>query len=165
MKRHHIQVILLYLLLAFTAVPVTFAQSTSDLEFGDILNALGPRTGEDLIFDILLYIIFFLTFINMFLIPDKQMFVTILNFTVMGFAIVSKLLIGDGLPLEATDLPVLVLNVGMFTIPLVIAGMLRSVKGKPSRAMLPAILTGLIGGGYFFLFWFLKQRDGVMPTL
>ncbi len=159
MKRKHLLLFFLYVFVIFVNVPVTYAQNTTDLNLNDVLSALGPRSGQDLLWDIMLYLIFFLGVVNMLLIPDKQLFPAMLNFTVMGLAIVSKLLVGTGRTIEPTDFPVLVFNAGMFVLPLTIAGMVRSVKGKPSKAIGPAILMGLLGGGYFFLYWALEQRN------
>lgn len=163
MKRKHLLLFVLFVFFLFVNVPALVAQSTTDLEFSDILDALGPRSGQDLLWDIMLYLIFFLGVINMMLIPDKQMLPSLLNFTVMGLAIVSKLLVGSGRTIEPTDFPVLVFNAGMFVLPLVIAGMVRSVKGKPSKAIFPAMIMALLGGGYFFLYWALEQKDYEAP--
>ncbi|HEX2621877.1 MAG TPA: hypothetical protein VHL11_17090, partial [Phototrophicaceae bacterium] len=72
---------------------------------------------------------------------------------VIGMVVIAKLEIFD--PLE---LGTLALNVGIFVIPLIVAGMLRG-RGKTPKALMPAILTGMLGGGYFFLFWALVQRN------
>ncbi|PJF21818.1 MAG: hypothetical protein CUN56_09160 [Phototrophicales bacterium] len=91
-----------------------------------------------------------------------------LNFTVIGLTVASKLLIdvvNDGgyfnpsAILEPTDFAVLPMNVGIFVLPLIMAGMLRSVKGKPTKAIYPSMLMGLLGGAYFFLFWSIEQND------
>lgn len=167
MRRNRlILVIVLGLVALGTASPV-LAQSVEDINFQDILNALAPRGGQAIMFDILLYMIFFLGLVNNFMIPDKQILPAMLNFGVIGLAIVSKLLVevqNDGgavnpsAILEPGDLPVLIINVGIFVLPLLIAGSLRAVKGKRSNALFPAIVMGLLGGAYFFLFWALEQR-------
>lgn len=171
MTRKHAIVLLLFVVLMLFWVPVTGAQqSLEDLDPQEIIDLLGPRTGDDLIFDILLYLIFFMSIISMFLIPEKQLMATMLNFTVILLAVLSKILVGENAPyiLEPTDLPVLPINAGMFVIPLMIAGMVRQRRGSPP-AMATGIITGLLGGTYFFLFWALKQRDyvsdEVMQTL
>lgn len=163
------KLILVVLAMAFFFVmPVAAQTSSSDINFQDILDSLGPRTGTALLFDILLYSIFFLGFINMMLIPDKQLFPSMLNFTILGLAIASKLLIevksddpafNPSAIMDATDFAVLPINVGMFVLPFIIAGMLRSVKGKPTKAVYPALLMGLLGGVYFFFFWSMEQND------
>lgn len=163
MQRHYLVLatfIALILVFSLGAVTPVQAQSTADLDLNDIIQALGPRSGQELLWDVLLYGIFLLGLINVMLIPDKQLFASMLNLLVMGLAVVSKLLVGttSSAILAPTDLPVLVLNVGMFTIPLIVAGMLRPVKGKRSKAMIPAILMGILGGVYFFMYWAVEQR-------
>lgn len=144
----------LLLMLSFTSV-----LHAQDLQVDpqQLLALLGPRSGNELIFDIMLYITFAIGFITMVLVPDKQLLPSLIMIAVLGLVIVAKL---DYLTLlEPTDLPVLAINVGIFVFPLIVAGMVRSRKGTP-RAMWPAVLTGLAGGGYFFLFWALAQRGG-----
>ncbi|GAB4508396.1 MAG: hypothetical protein OHK0046_00650 [Anaerolineae bacterium] len=160
MPRKHYYVILLYFLLALVVVPAAYAQSTTDLRFEDILDALAPREGTALLWDLLLYAIFFLGLVNSLLIPDKQLLPSLLNFGVIGLAVVSKLLVGDGRTIEPTDFAVLILNTGMFVLPLMIAGMVRSFsrRSQAPRALMPSIFMGLLGGVYFFLFWAVEQR-------
>ncbi len=159
MTRKHALVLILFVVLALFWAPAVGAQSIDDLDADEILELLGPRDGEDLLFDILLYLIFFMSILSMFLIPDKQLMATMLNFVVILFAVLSKILVGDVAPyvIAPTDLPVLPINAGMFVIPLIIAGMVRQRRGNPP-AMITGIITGLLGGVYFFLFWALKQR-------
>ena len=167
MRRNRVLILMLFALMVMGYANPAYAQSTNDVNFKDILTALGPRSGQDLLFDILLYTIFFIGLVNSFLIPDKQLMASLLNFLVMGIAVVSKLLIGyppDDPLLTPTDSPVLILNVAVFVIPLIIAGSLRSYKGKRTKAMMPAIFQGLIGGTYFFLFWALLQRNSSDTT-
>jgi hypothetical protein len=156
--------LLLFIILSFTVVPTAYAQQQFDITFQDVINALGPRSGQGLLWDIFLYAIFFLGLITMLLIPDKQLLASLLNIGVVALAVISKLLVGypPGNPfISATDFPVLIFNAGMFVIPFIVAGLQRAVKGKPSKATIPAILMGLLGGGYFFLFWALEQRGAV----
>lgn len=157
MKSKHLFIVLLLLLISLIAVPTASAQE--DLDFQDIVDALGPRDGNELIFDLLLYAIFFMGMLNMFLIPEKQLFPAILNFIVIGLAVVSKLLVGDepNSTIKPDDFATLIFNSGMFVLPLVTAGMVRSRFGTP-KAMITCAITGLIGGGYFFVFWSLAQR-------
>lgn len=145
-------VALLMVFLLMSVIPVAFAQQRT-VDTDQIIAALGPRSSfPGILFDIMLYGIFFIGFITMMLVPDKQIFPSILMVLVLGLAIFSKLEIFD-----PDELPTFALNVGMFVIPLIVAGMLRG-RGKTPKALAPAILTGLIGGGYFFLFWALEQR-------
>jgi hypothetical protein len=177
--------ILLFGLLLLFLVPAAHAQQ--DLDVQDILGLLGPRTGnlpntsipyEDhvLFLDLLLYAVFFFALINMFLIPDKQLLASMLNFLVIGLIVVSKLVItpcperlGKENPacfvtdyqLSSVHIVVLPINAGIFVIPLTIAGMVRKTSkyAGPPPAMYTGALAGLLGGGYFFLFWALEQRN------
>lgn len=162
MTRKHAVILILFVVLALFWVPMAGAQTVEDLDAQEIIDLLGPRSGEDLLFDILLYLIFFMSVISMFLIPDKQLMATMLNFVVILCAVLSKVLVGENAPyiLAPTDLPVLPINAAMFVIPLIIAGMVRQRRGSPP-AMITGIITGLLGGTYFFLFWALKQRGFV----
>lgn len=161
--------VLLAIVLMLLAAPVMAqTRDVSNIQFEDVLEALKPRKSTALLFDILLYLIFFIGFINQFMIPDKQIAITIMNFMVLGFAIAAKLLIDvqkDGgvyypsAMFEPGDFPVFIMNVGMLVLPLLMAGGLRSVKGKPSRAIYTSIIMALLGGAYFFLFWATEQRQ------
>lgn len=143
-------------LLALFAVPAAYAQTLEEIDFNALLARLGPRSGSDLIFDILLYGIFFLALITMFLVPDKQLLPTLLSVLVMFFAVLAKVEL-----FEPTAFPIFVINVGMWVIPWVTAGMVRPASrrysNKTPRALMPAIITGFLGAGYFFLFWAQKQ--------
>ncbi len=171
-NRNRILWIGLVLVSALFMVSPAFAQDGgTSIRFEDIGQLLGPRQGQDLLFDIMLYLIFFLGLINSLLIPDKQLFQTMLNVSVVAVAILSKLLVGGVLydPFDSSvgllrtfppcDFPVLIMNVWMFVIPLIVAGMLRAVKGKKTNAVPISIIMGLLGGAYFFLFWATKQQQ------
>jgi hypothetical protein len=169
-KRIMLAGILFFLLMA--VVPVALAQDLQNIELADILDALGPRQGDQLIEDILLYAIFIVGLVAAVLVPDKQMFVQMIMFLVVLCALVAKLLVGRHASAiwDACDIPVLGINVTMFVGPMISAGMLRSVKGKRSSAVVPAIFTGLLGGGYFFLYWLFEQKDAgctgqAIPTI
>jgi hypothetical protein len=160
MTRNRILIILLMALMTMAVVPAVHAQSVSDIDFDEMLDRLKPGTkGEDPIFGILLYGIFIIGVINMALIPDKQMLASMLNVTVLALALIFKLLVGDkavyqSALLEPTDFVTFFLAVGLFVIPFIMAGMLRSHKGKSSKAILPAIFQGLIGLAYSALMFF-----------
>ena len=47
----------------------------------------------------------------------------------------------------------LVMHVGVFVIPLIVAGMTKMKKSRPL-----AVVTGILGGVFFFAFWFAAQR-------
>ena len=171
MTRNRILLILLVMFALMAIIPAAQAQER-DINFKDILKGLGPRDGDTqygipwLLFDILLYIIFFIGLVNMGIIPDKQLFASLLNFGVLGMAVVSKLLVNypkNDPIIREDDLATLVLNAGMFVVPLIIAGMVRSVKGKPSKAIYTSAFMGLLGGAYFFLYWVGAQNDRQAP--
>lgn len=169
---------LLLLFVSLLLAPVAQAQS-SDVDFQQILRSLGPRTeGYDsayILLDILLYSVFFLSMVNMFVIPDKQLSVSLLNFAVILLTVFSKVGIASafGSPgvvhpnaiMSMCALPVLAINASIFVLPLIIAGMSRRVSkfaGTPPSMFLGG-LTGLIGGAHFFLAWFTIISD--CPTI
>ena len=163
LSRNSLYIIYLFCLALLFIVPNALAQS-GDLEFGDILDALGPRDGDELLWDILLYLIFFTSIVTMFLVPDKQLSASLLNFTVIFLAVISKLLVSTApdAAISPCDLPVLGINAGMFALPLIMAGMVRNANSKKvgsPAAMMTGIATGFMGGAYFFLFWAMAQQD------
>lgn len=139
---------------------------TAGLTLQDIIDKLAPRPGfPGLFYDILLYIIFFAALITMFMQSDKQLITTLLMAAVAAMAVIAKLNV-----FAATDilggriqgtrggilLPiVLLINAGMFVLPLIVAGITQAKKSRPS-----AVLGGIIGGLYFFAFWYISQRGG-----
>ena len=146
--------LVLLLLLMLSIAPVTSAQDVKiDIPFSEIPKRLGPRQGQELLWDILLYLIFLSAAVTSLLIPDKQLLATLVITTVMGMAVVAKLYI-----FPPGHFVTLVLNVGMFVLPLIVAGMVRARRGTP-KSMIPAALTGILGGFYFFLFWAMEQRS------
>lgn len=157
---------LLFVSILFWVLPAPIMAQTPDLSFDDVVSAIKPRDGRGIIYDILLYIIFILAFINQFLIPDKQLPMTILNFSTLGAALIIKLLVMiPSVPctwVDATfqpdDYATFFINIWLVVAPLLVAGGLRNVKGKPSKAVGPAILMFICAGIYFFAFWFTEQR-------
>lgn len=133
-------------------VSVVYAQAAPDIDFQEIISNLGPRTGDLLILDILLYLIFGMGLITMLLVPDKQQVPSLIMLAVLGVAVIGKVEI-----FGPREFAIFVINVVMFVGPFMVAGMVRE-RGRRPRALLPAILTGLLGGGYFFLFWALRQQ-------
>ena len=131
-----------------------------NINFQQIIDLLMP-TSQTMLFDIMLYIIFFLTLIALFLVPNKNMVPTLLIAASMLFAIVAKLslgaIYGPGDPIfQRTDFGMLVINAGMFTFPLVAVGLTRTRKSAKSTP--PAVLAALVAGAYFALFWLIHQR-------
>jgi hypothetical protein len=161
MRRKHFGLIVLFVLLIMILVPVAHARQPTQLpSFQEILAELGPKPekfgGLGLLFDIMLYVIFLLGLVTMALIPDKQLLATLLMVAVVGMAVISKI----GVPriFDQCSFVPLVLNAGMFTLPLIVAGMVRQRGGTP-KALAPSALMGLLGGAYFFLFWAAVQSN------
>jgi peptidoglycan/LPS O-acetylase OafA/YrhL len=118
------------------------------LTFQDILNKLAPRGGIEFLYDIFLYLMFFLAVITMFMQSDKQMFPTILMAAVAAMAVIAKLNV-----LKPKEFGSLIINIGMGVLPLIVAGITQAKKSQG-----PAIIGGLIGCVYFMLFWLISQR-------
>ncbi len=116
----------------------------------DILARLAPRSGIGLLYDILLYIVFILALIVMFMQSDKQLVPTMISGLVGALAVIAKLNVFDPLAFGA-----LVINAGIFVLPLIVAGITKAKNSQPL-----AIIGGVLGGVYFFLFWFISQRGG-----
>jgi hypothetical protein len=130
-----------------------------DLDFNQILFLIGPTSG-DLIWNILIYIIFFLALFTLFAIPDKNLISTLLMAGVLMALVVTKLNISIRPPARPIfpprDFIQFTLNAVVFIFPLLVAGLIRARK---KGAVLPlSIVTGLFGGIFFFLFWFFVQR-------
>ena len=162
--------LLIVVSMVFMVSPAMAQGTGTSIELSDIGRLLSPRQGTYLLFDILLYLIFFFGMVNTLLIPDKQLFQSLINISVIGCAILSKLLVGGILysnideygnffTFPPCDFPVLIINVWMFVAPMLVAGLLRAVKGKRTKALEVSILMGLLGGAYFFLFWATQQQN------
>ena len=127
------------------------------VDIQEILKLLAVG-GPNLIWNIMLYIIFFLALITLFLIPDKNMGPTLLTATVLLLAIVAKVSLASSDPiLNKKEFGMMIINIGMGVLPFIVAGMVRSRK-RPTKAPIPAILGGIIGMVYFFMFWFTQQQ-------
>jgi len=132
-----------------------------DFDLQQVLFLLGPNSGE-MIWNILLYIIFFLALITMFNIPDKNLLPTLLMAGTLLLTVISKLNISITPRRDAIfppeDFIQFTVNVAIFIFPLLTAGMIRAKK--KGKVVGPAIVTALFGGAYFFIFWFFVQRGG-----
>jgi hypothetical protein len=118
------------------------------LTVSQILDKLGPNSPPGLVWNIILYVIFVLAVITMFMQSDKQSVTTIMMGAVGAMAAIAKLgLFAPG------NIGSLVINAGMFVLPLIVAGI-----AKAKKSVGPAIATGVLSGIYFFGFWFFTQR-------
>src|SRR5574341_684100 len=123
------------------------AQS-SQLNVQDIIQRLGPNSQPGLVWNIFLYLIFFIGLATMFMQSDKQLLTTLMMAAVAFSAVLDKLQVLRNQPiLGQRDFGTLLLHILMFTFPLIVGGL---AKAKKSRG--PAILTGILGGIYFFAF-------------
>lgn len=159
-RRFLLALALLLFLIAFVPQPQVMAQDFNNIDFQrDILWRLDPRpTFPAIMYDFLLYFIFILAFITLFLVPDKQFYVSILVIGVLLCAFIAKLEYLGANPRDTeSGLLTFVLNVYMFVIPMIVAGLVRGKPGKPPRAIPPSIATGLFGGVHFFAFWLFSQ--------
>ena len=138
-----------------------------NIDFKGILTLLGPGTGQDIIWSILLYIIFFFALITLFRVPDKNMIPTLLMGTVLLFTIVAKLSISansvrGGRPIiHNKDFGMYAINIAIGVLPLIAVGMTRvtsRVNRRSNPAAATAIITSLVGIVYFFGFWLAVQQ-------
>jgi hypothetical protein len=140
-----------------------------DLNFQDVLKLLAPGTGQNLIWSIMLYILFFLALLTLFKVPDKNMVPTLIMGTVLLFIIVAKLSISanavrGGRPIiNNKDFGMYIINIAIGVLPLIAIGMTRvtsRVNRRSNPATGPAILTAVVGIVYFFGFWLAVQQMG-----
>lgn len=127
------------------------------VNFDGILEALNPLAGDTItvILNILLYLVFILSLIAFFMQDEKQIEATILVGLTMAAAVIGKLSTATANNidmLEPTHLTMLIVNAGIFVIPLIVTGMSKAKKSKPLT-----IIAGVIGGFYFFMYWFFLQ--------
>ncbi len=118
------------------------------LDINDIIRALGPRSGIDLLYDIMLYLMFFLDLILMFMQGDKELITTVFAGSAAALAVVAKLNI-----FPPKNFGSLVLNAGLLILPLLVTGISKQDKSRPV-----GVIVSIISGLHFFLFWFMEQR-------
>jgi hypothetical protein len=123
----------------------------------EILKLLGPNTG-DILWNLLLYIIFILALITLFTMPDKNMLPSLLMGGVLIAAVIAKLSTSSTQPiLRPREFGMFLINIVMFVFPLLVAGIVRA--RKKGRTVTLSIITGVFGGMYFFFYWFLEQAN------
>lgn len=115
-----------------------------------VLAHLAPRGGVNLIYDIVLYIIFILDLILMFGQSDKETLTTIMAGGAAALAVVAKLDF-----FQPKSFGSFIVNTGMFVLPLLVVGMSR--KGKKVQPV--GVISAVFAGLYFFAFWFFSQRS------
>lgn len=118
------------------------------LDLQEIIRLLSPRSGTELLWDIMLYIIFFCALITMFMQSDKTLLPTLMMGAVALIAVISKL----GL-IPARNILTLVLNAVMAIFPLMVAAFTKAPKSRPT-----AILASLFGFVYTITFLLFAQQ-------
>jgi threonine/homoserine/homoserine lactone efflux protein len=131
------------------------------IELRDIGTLLGFGSGTDIIWNIGLYIIFFLSLFAMFRMPDKNMVPTLLIGAVLALVVIAKIslnarYIGERPVLTNREFGMFVLNAGMAVFPLIAAGMVRAKKKGPVIGA--SVLTGIFALVYLLLFGIIEQR-------
>jgi hypothetical protein len=127
----------------------------------DIATLLGFGQGSDIIWNFMLYFIFFLSMFTLFRMPDKNMVPTLLVAAVLACVVIAKLsinaeYIGEDPVLTKTEFGMFVINAAMIVFPFVAAGMVRAKK--KGVVVGPALFTGIIAIVYFFMFGIIEQR-------
>lgn len=126
------------------------------LTFQSILELLGPGKGY-ILWNILLYLIFFLSLLTVLTMPDKNLLPTLIMVGVVMATVIAKLSISSVPPLlRKNEFGMFMLNVSIFVLPLLTAGIVRA--RKKGRTVILCIITGSLGGMYFFFFWAMEQR-------
>ena len=120
-----------------------------NLTLQQILAQLAPRSGVNLIYDIILYIIFVLDLILMFGQSDKQTITTIMAGGAAALAVIAKLDV-----FAPREFGSLIVNSGMFILPLLVVGISKAKKVQPL-----GVISGVLSAIYFFAFWFFSQRS------
>jgi hypothetical protein len=124
--------------------------------FQQILELLGPNRGF-ILWNILLYLIFFLSLLTVLTMPDKNLLPTLIMVGVVMLTVIAKLSISAVPPLlRKNEFGMFMINVGIFVLPLLTAGIVRA--RKKGRTVILCIVAGILGGMYFFFFWALEQR-------
>jgi hypothetical protein len=115
----------------------------------EVLSHLAPRSGVNLIYDIVLYIVFVLDLILMFGQSDKQTITTVMAGGAAALAVIAKLDV-----FRPREFGSLIVNAGMFVLPLLVVGISKAKKVQP-LGVISAVFSAL----YFFAFWFFSQRS------
>lgn len=136
-----------------------------ELSLENILFIIGPSSGNPL-WNILLYIIFFLALITLFSLPDKNLTATLLMAAVLICAAVAKISLSSPDPiLSKREFGMLAINALMFTFPFITMGVTRKARiTKAPKSTIPALFCGLMAGVYFFGYWFVEQRPYGLVT-
>ncbi|MDZ4764819.1 MAG: hypothetical protein SGI73_09730 [Chloroflexota bacterium] len=121
---------------------------------------LGFGQGTDVIWNVLLYMIFALSLFTLFRMPDKNMGSTLLIAAVLFCVVIAKLsinasYIGEKPVLTKTEFGMFVVNSAMIVFPFIAAGLVRAKK--KGVVIGPAVFTGIIAMVYFLMFGIIEQ--------
>ncbi len=120
------------------------------------------------IWDLFIYIIFFMSLIMMMLIPDKNLQPTLLMSAVLLFTVIDK--VRPETPSNVFFVPgfddrgfgTFMIHIGMFVFPLIAGALVRGRTDKDKRALPLGILTGIIAGVYTLLFVLENNGIGIL---
>ena len=115
-----------------------------------VLSHLAPRSGINLVYDIVLYLVFVLDLILMFGQSDKETITTIMAGGAAALAVIAKLDV-----FRPREFGSLIVNAGMFVLPLLVVGMNSRAKKVNPVGVISAVFSAL----YFFAYWFFAQRS------
>lgn len=158
-----ISVIATFIILALLGVVSVASAQGPNMDLSELWSRLSPTASSAVpaYLSYILYALFALSFITIFVVPDKQANLGYMMIIVMLASVLVKIQF-----FYICGLVTLVLNVSMMVIPLLVGGMSRGVPGKPATSMSLGIITGILGGVYFFLFWAQVQSNaGVCPPV
>ena len=102
----------------------------------------------NLIYDIVLYLVFVLDLILMFGQSDKQTMTTVMAGGAAALAVIAKLDV-----FRPREFGSLIVNAGMFVLPLLVVGISKAKKVQPL-----GVISAVFSAIYFFAFWFFAQR-------
>ncbi len=119
------------------------------IDIQQIIHLLSPRSGTELLFDIMLYAIFIFGLITMFMQSDKTLLPTLMMAAVVLISVISKLQV-----FPARNILTLVLNAVMAIFPLMVAAFTKAPKSRPT-----AILASIFGFIYTITFLLFVQQQ------
>ena len=123
-----------------------------------LLHDIGGILAVRDVWDVFIYVMFFMTLLTMILIPDKNMQPTTLMTIVLLLTIVDKVRPHDGgaFLIEGFDnggFGTEIIHMGMAILPYIAGALVRGRTQKERRAMPVGILTGVIGSVYAIAFF------------
>jgi hypothetical protein len=136
-------------------------------ELRQIVNSIGPSS-DSLIWDLSLYVLFFLNFITLFMLPDGSTMGTMLTILVLISIFIDKTyafgymmnpgVYGAKRCHEEIFVGTYLIRAAMFVVPLTVAA---STEDGKVRAV--GVIAGIGGAIYLFLRWFMQQRNVEAP--